>query len=267
MITGPLRGDVLAPDPAQPEVDVEERLEDQPGRASRRSGWRPAPARAGADDRDPSHIGVPGRRRARYSCGALSPGIDRTRTLRGAVCGAVAAAVWALQQPLDKLVVRQPLSTTSSCSARRSPAATAGTRSGFAMHIGQRRRCSAPSTPTSRPRCRCRRPLRGPVVALAEHVALWPLARAHRPLPPGARASCPGSRGNRRGVRPGDLAPPAVRARARRARAARQRRARAGPARARGRLLQQRPRLARARRVGRARPDEPRPSSGAPCGS
>jgi hypothetical protein len=33
----------------------------------------------------------------------LSPPIDRTRTLRGAVCGAVAAAVWAIQQPLDKV--------------------------------------------------------------------------------------------------------------------------------------------------------------------
>jgi hypothetical protein len=36
----------------------------------------------------------------------LSPHIDRTRTLRGAVCGAVAAAVWALEQPLDKLLFR-----------------------------------------------------------------------------------------------------------------------------------------------------------------
>src|SRR5438874_8010403 len=33
----------------------------------------------------------------------MNPGLDRTRTLRGAVCGAIAAAVWALQQPLDKL--------------------------------------------------------------------------------------------------------------------------------------------------------------------
>ena len=31
----------------------------------------------------------------------VSPGV-RTRTLRGAVCGVVAAAVWALEQPLDK---------------------------------------------------------------------------------------------------------------------------------------------------------------------
>ena len=34
----------------------------------------------------------------------LGTAIDPTRTLRGAVCGAIAAAVWALQQPLDKLV-------------------------------------------------------------------------------------------------------------------------------------------------------------------
>ena len=33
----------------------------------------------------------------------MSPGLDRTRTLRGAVSGVVAAAVWAVQQPLDKL--------------------------------------------------------------------------------------------------------------------------------------------------------------------
>jgi hypothetical protein len=32
----------------------------------------------------------------------VSSGLDRTRTLRGAVSGALAATVWALQQPLDK---------------------------------------------------------------------------------------------------------------------------------------------------------------------
>src|SRR5664279_292877 len=44
------------------------------------------------------------RRRGRYSWRAVSPDIDRTRTLRGAVSGAVAAAVWGVQQPLDKRV-------------------------------------------------------------------------------------------------------------------------------------------------------------------
>ena len=34
----------------------------------------------------------------------LATAVDRTRTLRGAVCGACAAAVWALEQPLDKLL-------------------------------------------------------------------------------------------------------------------------------------------------------------------
>jgi hypothetical protein len=32
----------------------------------------------------------------------VTPGPNRTRTLRGAVSGVVAAAIWALQQPLDK---------------------------------------------------------------------------------------------------------------------------------------------------------------------
>ena len=34
----------------------------------------------------------------------LGTAVDRTRTLRGAVCGVCAAAVWALEQPLDKLL-------------------------------------------------------------------------------------------------------------------------------------------------------------------
>ncbi|MGI8558236.1 MAG: hypothetical protein ACR2ND_07995 [Solirubrobacteraceae bacterium] len=34
--------------------------------------------------------------------------IDRTRTLRGALAGAVAAGVWALQMPLDKRVFEYP---------------------------------------------------------------------------------------------------------------------------------------------------------------
>ena len=37
---------------------------------------------------------------ARYSCGQMA--FDRTRTLRGALAGRVAAAVWLAQQPLDK---------------------------------------------------------------------------------------------------------------------------------------------------------------------
>ena len=119
-ITGPSAGMCSRPIRLQAEVDVEERLQHSRAPASRRTGWPPARARAGAALRDPSHIGVPALVRARYSWRALTPGIDRTRTLRGAVCGAVAAAVWALQQPLDKLALRQPATTTSSCSARRS---------------------------------------------------------------------------------------------------------------------------------------------------
>ena len=59
---------------------------------------------------------------------------------------------------------------------------------GFALHMPTAP-CSEPSTPTSPRRCPCRRSLRGPVVALVEHVALWPLGGSHRPLPPGAQGA------------------------------------------------------------------------------
>src|SRR5256714_1467369 len=39
-------------------------------------------------------------RRGRYSCPEMA--IDRARTARGALAGALAAGVWAAQQPLDK---------------------------------------------------------------------------------------------------------------------------------------------------------------------
>ena len=40
--------------------------------------------------------------------------------------------------------------------------------------------------------------LRGPVVALAEHLALWPLGARHRSPPSRAARELPSSRGNRR---------------------------------------------------------------------
>ena len=173
--------------------------------------------------------------------------LDRTRTLRGALAGAAAAAVWAAQQPLDqrvfgvdyddvellgRFVTRGPRRATRSGSRCTSPTA----------------RCSARSTPTRAARCRCPAALRGPAGRarraprdLAGHrraVARPP--RRRRP----ARAV-----GLRPRVRAGDLAPPAVRRGARRARAAAEpARLRAEPDRPRRRRLQ-RPRLGRVRRV------------------
>jgi hypothetical protein len=105
--------------------------------------------------------------------GPLSPSIDRTRTLRGAVCGAVGAAVWALQQPLDKLVIGHSYDDLELLGK----AVTRGDGwypIGFALHLGNGAVFGAvyanlaPALPLSPA-------VRGPAAALVEHVVLWPL--------------------------------------------------------------------------------------------
>jgi hypothetical protein len=106
--------------------------------------------------------------------GSLSPAIDRTRTLRGAVCGAVGAVVWAVQQPLDKLVFGHPYDDVEILGK----AVTRGDAwypIGLALHAGNGALFGAvyanlaPSLPIPRA-------ARGPAVALVEHVALWPVS-------------------------------------------------------------------------------------------
>jgi hypothetical protein len=125
----------------------------------------------------------------------LSPGIDRTRTLRGAVCGAVAAVVWGLQQPLDKLVFGSPYDDIELLGK----AVTRGPgwySIGFALHItngavfGAAYANLAPSLPLPAP-------VRGPAAALTEHVGLWPLAALTDRLHP-ARRELVKLQGNRR---------------------------------------------------------------------
>jgi hypothetical protein len=103
----------------------------------------------------------------------LSTGIDHTRTLRGAVCGAVAGAAWALQQPLDKLVFGSRYDDVELLGK----SVTRGDGwypVGFALHMvngaifGAAYSNLAPSLPLPPA-------ARGPFVALAEHVGLWPL--------------------------------------------------------------------------------------------
>jgi hypothetical protein len=124
----------------------------------------------------------------------MSPGLDPTRTLRGAVSGAVAAAVWALQQPLDKLVFSSRYDDVELLGK-------AFTRDagwlpiGLGIHMadgalfGAVYANLAPAIPVS-PK------LRGPAAALAEHVALWPLVAVTDRLHP-ARSDLPKLRGNR----------------------------------------------------------------------
>jgi hypothetical protein len=124
----------------------------------------------------------------------VSPGLDRTRTLRGAVCGAVAAAVWGLQQPLDKLVF----------SSRHDDVEWVGkalVRSdgwypvGFGVHMGNGALFGAVYANVA-PLMPIPPALRGPLAALVEHLVLWPLGSVSDRLHP-AREELPQLEGNR----------------------------------------------------------------------
>jgi hypothetical protein len=99
--------------------------------------------------------------------------IDRARTARGALAGAVAAGVWALQQPLDQRVFGVPYDDTELLGklvtrGRAWPAV------GLAMHLANGAVFGAVYAGVSR-----RVPLpswaRGPAAGLGEHFGSWPL--------------------------------------------------------------------------------------------
>jgi hypothetical protein len=93
------------------------------------------------------------------------------RTLKGALAGAAAAAVWLAQQPLDKRIFGFPYDDADLL------ARLTGTRRevGMLLHVGNGAVFGAlyanvaPSVPLAPP-------LRGPLAGLVEHVATWPLA-------------------------------------------------------------------------------------------
>src|ERR1700733_8376538 len=125
---------------------------------------------------------------------SVSPGIDRTRTLRGAVSGAVAAAVWGLTQPLDKIAFDSryddvELLGKSVVRGEGWYAVGLGMHMGNAASSGALYANLAPAMPIAAP-------LRGPVAALAEHLAMWPLGAVSDRLHP-AREELPKLRGNR----------------------------------------------------------------------
>jgi hypothetical protein len=101
--------------------------------------------------------------------------LDRTRLLRGALAGAGAAAVWAVQQPLDQRVFGVPYDDTELLGklvtrGRAWPAV------GAAMHLangalfGALYAVAAPSVPLPAW-------ARGPAAGLFEHLATWPSTR------------------------------------------------------------------------------------------
>jgi hypothetical protein len=99
--------------------------------------------------------------------------IDRAKTVRGAVAGMVAAGVWAAQQPVDKAVFGVDYDDTELLGK----AVTRGRAwpvVGLAMHLGNGAVLGAAYAAFAG-----RMPVpswsRGPLVALTENVATWPL--------------------------------------------------------------------------------------------
>ncbi len=102
--------------------------------------------------------------------------IDRAKTIRGAFAGAVAAGVWAAQQPLDKLVFGVDYDDTELLGK----AITRGAAwpvVGMAIHLGNGALFGA-AYATVAPRLPLPSWSRGPIAALAEHLATWPLTIA-----------------------------------------------------------------------------------------
>jgi hypothetical protein len=100
--------------------------------------------------------------------------IDRARTARGALAGAVAAGVWAAQQPLDQKLFGVKYDDTEllgKAVTRRSPAWRVV---GLAMHLANGALFGAVYANVAR-RAPLPSWLRGPAAGLSEHVASWPL--------------------------------------------------------------------------------------------
>jgi hypothetical protein len=190
---------VLEADPPHAEIDHEERLE---GDANEPVEEEVDPGLTGALVQSLSLCvihdmsrtrGGPGR----YSQATVSSAANRTRTLRGALSGALAAAVWGLQQPLDKKLFASRFDDVELLGR----AVTRGDGwypVGFAIHMtngaafGAAYANVAPSLPLPPA-------LRGPAAAMAENVASWPLvALADRFHP--ARDELPRLLGNRRAL-------------------------------------------------------------------
>ena len=122
-----------------------------------------------------------------------SAGFDLARTLRGAAGGAVAAAVWAVQQPLDKRLFASQYDDVELLGR----AVTQGPwyPVGLAIHIGNGAAFGA-AYANVQPLLPLPAALRGPAAALSEHLASWPLVHATDRIHP-ARDRLPRLAGDR----------------------------------------------------------------------
>lgn len=114
--------------------------------------------------------------------------IDRAKTVRGAVAGVVAAGVWAAQQPLDKAAFGVDYDDTELL-GKAFTRGRAWPLLGWGLHLGNGALLGAAYAGVSG-----RMPLpswsRGPIVALTEHLATWPLTLVVDRVHP-ARAEMP----------------------------------------------------------------------------
>ena len=122
--------------------------------------------------------------------------INRTKTLRGAIAGAAAAAVWAAQQPLDKRVFGCDYDDVELLGKAATRGGPGWLPAGLALHVsngaifGAVYANGAPLLPIPSWS-------RGPAAALFEHVGLWPFGRVSDRFHP-ARKDLPALTGNRR---------------------------------------------------------------------
>src|SRR5579883_2668597 len=110
----------------------------------------------------------------RVTVATLATAVDRTRTLRGAFSGMLAAAVWALEQPLDKLLFGSRYDDVELL-GRAVVRGDGWYPAGVAMHIGNGAIFGAVYANVA-PVLPLPAVLRGPTFALSEHLALWPLS-------------------------------------------------------------------------------------------
>jgi hypothetical protein len=121
--------------------------------------------------------------------------VDVAQTARGALAGAVAAAVWAAQQPLDKRIFRSRYSDTELL-GKTVTRGGAWPAAGLALHMGNGAAFGAAYAQLA-PRMPLPSWARGPVAALAEHVATWPLTTLSDRLHPARDELPPLSRNSR----------------------------------------------------------------------
>jgi hypothetical protein len=127
----------------------------------------------------------------------VASAVYRTRALRGAVSGALAAVLWALEQPLDKALFASDYDDVEVL-GRAVVAEDGWYPVGLAWHVGNGALFGAiyasvapviPLPPVAR----------GPVVALTETFATWPLAALSDRLHP-RRKKLPRLAGNRKAL-------------------------------------------------------------------